>query len=198
MADVTGILLAAGFSSRFGSNKLLVELNGQPLIAHSASALTPCDRIIAVVRAGDEALQSVLNAQGIDCVVNTEPARGMGYSIACAVNATSQSSGWCILPADMPGLKASTTLQVIDALRAGAVLVAPWNQGRRGHPVGFGARFFDALAALDGDTGARHILQQYADLLTVINTDDAGVFNDIDTREDLDTQRLAQSGEPFL
>lgn len=61
---------------------------------------------------------------------------------------------------------------------AGAVLVAPYYQGRRGHPVGF---------------GARHLRQQYADLLTVIPTDDAGVLNDIDVQEDLDAQGLAYS-----
>ncbi len=198
MAEVTGILLAAGFSSRFGASKLLLEIDGQPLILRSVAALAPCDQIIAVVRADGQALQSVLRAQGVTCVVNPEPVRGMGYSIACAVNASSQSSGWCILPADMPSLMPSTTRQVVDVLRSGAVLAAPYYQGQRGHPVGFGARFFDELTALDGDIGARHILQQYADLLTVISTDDAGVLNDIDVPEDLEAQGLACSRDQLL
>jgi len=184
MAELTGILLAAGFSTRFGANKHLIEIEGQALIAHSAAALAPCDRIIAVVRADDKALQSVLYALGVDCVINPQPTRGMGYSIACAVNATTQSSGWCILPADMPFVTASTTRQVVDALRAGADLAAPYYQGRRGHPVAFSARFLDVLAALDGDTGARHILEQHAEQLTAIATDDAGVLKDIDTPVD--------------
>lgn len=188
MTEITGVLLAAGFSTRFGGDKLQFEIDGRPLIAHSAAALAPCARIVAVVREDDEALQSLLQSLGVVCVLNTEAARGMGHSIACAVNATPPAShhgGWCLLPADMPYVSASTTQRVIDALRAGAQLAAPFYRGRRGHPVGFSARFHDALAALDGDTGARVILQQHADNLIAIATDDAGVLADIDSSREL-------------
>lgn len=198
MAELTGVLLAAGVSSRFGTNKHLIEIHGQALIAHSAAALAPCDRIIAVVRAEDEALQAVLITLGVDCVINPQPARGMGYSIACAVNATAQGSGWCILPADMPYVMASTTRRVVEALRAGAGLAAPYYQGRRGHPVGFSARFHGALAVLDGDSGARRILEQHAEQLTAIATEDAGVLKDIDTPGDLDVQRLTHKQGQIL
>lgn len=186
MAEITGVLLAAGFSRRFGSPKLLAEINNQPLIAHSVAALAPCDQIIAVVQADDQPLQSVLKSLGIDWVVNPQPERGIGYSIACAIKATSYSSGWCILPADMPGLMASTTQQLVDVLREGSVLAAPCYRNRRGHPVAFSAQFRDALSALDGDTGARNILQSHTDLLATIETDDAGVLKDIDSWQDID------------
>ena len=185
MADITGVLLAAGFSTRFGANKLLHVIDGQALIAHSAAALSPCDRVVAIVRADDEALQTVLHTIAVECVLNPQPERGMGSSIACAVNATSHSDGWCLLPADMPYVMASTTSQLIDALCSGAALAAPCYQGRRGHPVAFSNRFVDALCALDGDTGARNILEQNARQLTSIITDDAGVLVDIDTALDL-------------
>jgi len=186
MSDITGVLLAAGFSTRFGANKLLHEIDGQALIAHSAAALSPCDRIVAVVRADDTIVITGLHTLGVDCVINPQPERGMGYSIACAVNATSHSDGWCLLPADMPYVMASTTSQLIDALRTGAALAAPCYQGRRGHPVAISNRFVDALCALDGDTGARNILEQNVQQLTSIITDDAGVLVDIDTALDLE------------
>jgi len=186
MADITGVLLAAGFSTRFGTNKLLHEIDGQSLIAHSAAALSPCDRVVAVVRADDEALQAVLHTLGVDCVLNPQPERGMGYSIACSVNATSHSDGWCLLPADMPCVMISTTSQLVNALRTGATLAAPYYQGLRGHPVAFSKHFVDALCALDGDTGARNILEQNAERLTSIAIDDAGVLVDIDTALDLE------------
>jgi molybdenum cofactor cytidylyltransferase len=188
MSDITGVLLAAGFSTRFGDNKLLHEIDGQALIAHSAAALSPCDRIVAVVRADDEALQNELHTLGVDCVLNPQPERGMGYSIACAVKATSHSDGWCLLPADMPCVMASTTSKLVDVLRTGATLAAPYYQGRRGHPVAFSNRFADVLCALDGNTGARNILEQNADRLISITTDDAGVLVDIDTTLDLENQ----------
>ena len=184
-AKITGVLLAAGFSARFGANKLLEEIDGHALIAHSAAALSPCDRVIAVVRADDEQLQSELHTLGIDCVLNPEPGRGMGFSIACGVNATAHSKGWCLLPADMPYVMAATTALLVDALHAGTAMAAPFYQGRRGHPVAFSHSFVNALCALDGDSGARSILEQNASQLTSIITDDAGVLVDIDTAQDL-------------
>jgi molybdenum cofactor cytidylyltransferase len=177
---ITGVLLAAGFSTRFGANKLLSEVDGEPLIARSAAALAPCDRIIVVVR-DDEALMAAAGALGIDTVINPAPARGMGYSIACGVHASQDSRGWCILPADMPDVTAATTRQVVDLLRGGALISAPAHEGRRGHPVGFSAGFYDELAALDGDSGARGILERHASVLVSFATGDSGVLIDIDT-----------------
>jgi len=185
MADIYGVLLAAGFSTRFGSNKLLAEINNRPLIEYSAAALAPCDRIIAVVREHDDEVPSTLNTLGIDCVINTTPERSMGYSIARAVNASLDSSGWCLLPADMPYVKASTTQQLINAMRAGSALAAPFYQGRRGHPVAFSHQFREALSALDGDNGARSILEHNAQQLTAIVSDDAGVLVDVDRLEQI-------------
>jgi molybdenum cofactor cytidylyltransferase len=185
MAEITGVLLAAGFSTRFGHNKLLHEINGRPLIAHSAAVLRPCDRIIAVVRK-DDALIAVLDRLGVDCIVNTEPERGMGYSIAHAVKAAAASNGWCLLPADMPYVKAATTQQLVDALHQRASIAAPFYHDRRGHPVAFSERHYDQLVTLDGDTGARSIVACNINRLTQIDTEDAGVLIDVDTQADIE------------
>ena len=109
----------------------------------------------------------------------------MGHSIACAVNASADSDGWCLLPADMPFVKPSTTQQIVQALQAGAAMAAPVYRRRRGHPVGFDAAFLGALTMLDGDSGARSILQQQCSQLLTIDTDDAGVLADVDVPTDL-------------
>jgi molybdenum cofactor cytidylyltransferase len=185
MAEITGVLLAAGFSTRFGHNKLLYEIDGQPLISYSASVLQPCDRIIAVVR-NDDALITVLDQLGVDCVINDEPERGMGYSIAQAVKAASASNGWCLLPADMPYIQAATTQQLVNALHQGATIAAPfYHNHRRGHPVAFSDCFYDQLVTLDGDSGARSIIESNINHLAHIDTEDASVLMDIDTLEDI-------------
>jgi molybdenum cofactor cytidylyltransferase len=185
MAEITGVLLAAGFSSRFGDNKLLQQVNQRPMVTHSAGALQPCDRIVAVVRQ-EEALLSVLGESAIECIVNPEPERGMGFSIACAVNATAQSSGWCLLPADMPYISTTITQQLVDALREGSQIIAPFYRGQRGHPVAFSDRFYHELIALDGDNGARIIVERNPGQITAIDTDDTGVLRDIDTLADIE------------
>jgi molybdenum cofactor cytidylyltransferase len=185
MAEITGILLAAGAAERFGTDKLLAELDGRPLIDHSAAALASCDRVVAIVRDDDTALQQVLNGLGIAWTVNPVSSRGIGRSIACAVMANAASDGWVILPADMPRVKPDTTASLVATLRAGRLLAAPVCRGRRGHPVAFGAAFYDDLIQLDGDSGGRAILEQHADKLTLIDTDDDGVLTDVDTPADL-------------
>jgi molybdenum cofactor cytidylyltransferase len=184
MADITGILLAAGFSTRFGNNKLLHQIGAKPVIACSAEALRCCNRIIAVV-GEDTELQALVKTLDIESVINRQAERGMGYSIACAVNASLDSDGWCLLPADMPYVKPSTTQRVIDALGRDAELAAPCFRGRRGHPVAISHRFATALSALDGDTGARHIIERNTGLMTAIDCDDSGVLMDIDVPTDV-------------
>lgn len=184
MADICGVLLAAGLSTRFGGNKLLAEIDGEAMITRSAAALAPCDRVAAVVRGDDAELKEALQDAGVVLVPNLEPERGIGYSIACAVRATRDSAGWCILPADMPYVTAAITARVVRALRDGSLLVAPCYRGRRGHPVGFAALYYPELAALDGDVGARVVLEKHVNELKTITSDDTGVIRDIDTPDD--------------
>ncbi|MEN8180049.1 MAG: nucleotidyltransferase family protein [Pseudomonadota bacterium] len=185
MPEVTGLLLAAGKSSRFGSQKLLHPIQDQPLILHSAASLSACDRVIAVVREEDLTLQQTLQSAGIDFIINQAAEQGMGSSLACGVQASEDSDGWCILPADMPFVDATTTRWIVSHLRHGAQLVAPFFQGRRGHPVGFCRRFRHRLLVLKGDHGARGILTAEPDAIISVEVDDSGILIDIDSPKDL-------------
>ena len=189
--DVTGLLLAAGESSRFGSQKLLHSIGSEPLIRRSAASLSRCDRIIAVIRQQDEALSQVLQSAGITMVINPQAGQGMGSSLACGVRASVDSDAWCILPADMPYLDASTTSRIVNALRNDATIAAPFYQGRRGHPVGFSRAYKEHLLALNRDHGARELLLSEAAAMLRIEVDDPGILIDIDTPEDLMTSSAA-------
>ncbi|HUV32951.1 MAG TPA: NTP transferase domain-containing protein, partial [Devosiaceae bacterium] len=57
--------------------------------------------------------------------------------------------------------------------------------GRRGHPVLFARRRFEALRELTGDTGAGGILAAHAADVLLVPSGNHGVLDDIDTREDL-------------
>lgn len=193
MAEITGLLLAAGQSRRFGGNKLLAQYRHQPLVLHSAASLSPCDRIIAVVRADDTALQKLLENAGIESAINARAERGMGSSIACGVKASHGSDGWCILPADMPNIPFRVTQLLMLALHNNAALAAPYYRGIRGHPAAFDHSFFEALQALDGDRGARAILEQHGEKIVRLDVDEAGILEDIDTPRELAQGNRAQS-----
>jgi molybdenum cofactor cytidylyltransferase len=188
MVMPVGILLAAGRGKRFGSHKLLHPLpDGTPLGLASARAMrTALDRVVAVVRPGDEVLAAVLREVGCEILPCARADEGMGASLACGVAATPEAAGWLIALADMPFIRAETIAAVAAALRAGASIAAPMlADGRRGHPVGFAAEWLDELRALDGDAGARRLLQEHGARVRSLRTDDPGCTVDIDLPGDV-------------
>jgi molybdenum cofactor cytidylyltransferase len=86
----------------------------------------------------------------------------------------------------MPAVAPHTIARIIAALAAGAAIAVPCHQGRRGHPVGFAARFVPRLRELTQDRGARGILHNNVDAVLEIPIDDAGVVTDVDTVTDLE------------
>jgi molybdenum cofactor cytidylyltransferase len=190
MPEITGLLLAAGSSRRFGGHKLLTEIDGRPLVLHAAECLQDCDRLLAIVRSDDVPLQQCLHSAGIDTVFNPHADRGMGGSLVCGVAASASSDGWCILPADMPYIANTIGLRIVLALHQGASIAAPYYRGRRGHPVGFSQVYREQLLALDGDTGARKILARESQAVVRLEIDDAGILRDIDTPQDFNPMRI--------
>lgn len=185
---ITGILLAAGESRRFGGAKLLHPLaDGRPMGLATLQALqTALDRVIAVVAPGPPALAELFAEAGARVVVCPQAPTGLGASLACGV-CTAPDGAWVIALGDMPFVQPRTIARVAGAITEGAALAAPVYQGRRGHPVGFGSRFFGDLCSLHGDEGARGLIRAHARDLRPVSTDDAGVLFDIDTPADLVT-----------
>ena len=199
MARIVGLLLAAGQGRRFGADKLMQALaNGTPVAVAAARALkAACADSIAVLRPEQDALAVLLEAEGLTVVRCAVAHSGMGHSLAAGVAARSAAwrdvAGWLVALADMPCIGVPTLRRVAEAIAGGAALAAPVHAGRRGHPVGFAARWKDALLALEGDEGARAILRQHAALLQTLQTDDPGVLQDVDTPADLAALTLRSS-----
>ena len=191
---IAGILLAAGGAVRFGGDKLLEPLPaptddcdaGTPVgIAACRHLAAAVSETIAVVRPHDLALAECLRDAGARVVRCSRADEGMGASLACGVQSVPDADAWLIALADMPWIKTSTIAMLASALANGADIVAPSYQGARGHPVGFSQRHFAALAALTGDEGARNVVISNRSALSLLETDDAGVLRDIDTRSEL-------------
>ena len=179
---VVGVLLAAGSSRRFGSDKRLQRLpNGDTLLNHSMQRLRAVvDDVVVVLRPGDDDLAAQLTTKGSGCCINEQPDHGMGSSLGRGVRERDDPDGWLVMPVDLPLLRIETMRQVSGALRAGCAVV-PVCDGRRGHPVALSARFGPELAALDGDRGASDVLRRHADAVTWLNVRDPGVYRDLDT-----------------
>ena len=191
-ADIRGVLLAAGYSKRFGSNKLLESLPaggpdaGTPIaLASARHLLDALPRSLAVLRPRAQRLGKLLRDAGCSTVICRNAAEGMGVSLAAGVRAAADADGWVVALADMPFIRAESIRAVAGALERGAPIASPSFRGERGHPVGFARDFYEELASLRGDSGARELLARHRGRLTLCEVDDPGVIRDIDERSDL-------------
>ncbi len=186
-----GILLGAGQSSRFGSNKLLYPLiDNTPMLLLSAEKLiSVLPESIVVINSELISLTSQLEQLGLHVVLNEQSEQGMGSSIACAIRASESvypdAGGWLIMLADMPYIEIQTIQQLVKQLEQGVGLVAPVYRQKRGHPVGFSPTYKSELLGLNQDTGARDILKKYHSELRLLQVQDEGILLDIDRPADI-------------
>ncbi|MCQ8181961.1 nucleotidyltransferase family protein [Methylomonas sp. SURF-1] len=187
MAQITGILLAAGASRRFGGNKLSHTLPSGLAVAEQAcrNLAQAVDRVLAVVRPGADGVAAMLEAAGARVVVCEGADSGMGASLACGIAAGASADAWLVALADMPWIAPQTVALVADALRNGAAIVAPCREGRRGHPVGFARHLATDLLALHGDNGAKSVIERHSSQLQLVEVADPGILRDVDMPTDL-------------
>ena len=189
---MVGILLAAGFSLRFGSTNKLLQLlpDGRPLALASAENLIKSIPVsIAVLRPENQVLAELMLNAGLKIVFCTENDEEMADSLAAGIRFSASfeaaNDGFIIALADMPYIQSDTIVAVANQVADGASIVIPTYQNQRGHPVGFSAKFRSDLENLQGDEGARSIIKRYTDENELLPTDDAGILVDIDTPNDL-------------
>ena len=187
-----GILLAAGFSRRFGlADKLLQRLpDGQIIAIVSAKNLiNAVPSSFAVVRPENKKLARLLKNTGLEVIFCHEHDQEMADSLVTAIQASGNSAsakdGFIIALADMPYIQPATISAVAAKVSAGASIVIPTYQNQRGHPIGFAAKFRNDLENLQGDEGARSIIKRYPNEVALLACDDAGILQDIDTAADL-------------
>ena len=189
-----GLLVAAGRSSRFDpsgtNNKLLAELDGMPVVCHSAIHLAEAvSSRIAVVRPDAYVLDQKLTALGFTVVRCPDAHSGMGHSISWGV-AEALKRFECerivVALGDMPFVQSSTIAKLIGYSKITRAVVAPRYQGKRGNPVVFNSDHFEALSRLSGDKGAAQYMTKID--VSLVDVDDPGILKDIDTPEDLAQQ----------
>jgi molybdenum cofactor cytidylyltransferase len=190
---VVGLIMAAGRSERFDPtgerSKLLADIDGMPTLGLSISSMTAVlDDVIVVVRRGiqREAIESIVKAFGAQSVICEDAASGMGHSIAWGIShaqAIFDPRGIVIGLADMPFVSSMTIGTLVSHIREPHAIAVPRYNGEWGNPVAFGSDHFEALGRLNGDRGARSIIEQKSPLF--VDVDDAGILEDIDTVQDL-------------
>ena len=186
-ADIAGLLLAAGRGSRFGGDKLDVELQGKPLGMHAAEALAGAigdGERVAVAVPGRTPMRCGLDRLGFRVIENGAPELGMSYSIRLAIATifNGDASGVLIMLGDMPRVTADHLGALADAFatHGRAEIVASALGTIRSPPVIVPRRFWAHLIMLQGDQGARALLARAIGVQS-----DAHMLYDIDRVDDL-------------
>jgi molybdenum cofactor cytidylyltransferase len=192
ISGMTIVILAAGAARRMGSQKLLLPIDGRPMIAHVIDAAAGWP-LVVVAGAG---VEPFLAAAAVRIVRNAAPERGMSHSLALADASIAPSEPVAVLLADLPDITPAAIAAVIGAYDETIDVVVPRSGATFGHPVVFGPRARRKIAALpDGDT--IKAVRDDPSLRRRIVAADRSALTDIDTPDDyrkrIDRQRPEHS-----
>lgn len=180
---IGALVMAAGQAARMGRPKLTLPLAGRPVIAHVLEALAQAG-LPALVVTGAYAEEVRAAIGPVASVHAPDHALGLARSLRAGLAALpAEWAGVLVALADMPAVRPATYRALAAALRAGAPAVVPVHAGRRGNPAGLARASLPALRALEGDRGARALLDAIG--AQEIAVDDPGVLLDLDRPEDL-------------
>ncbi len=199
---IEALLLAAGASRRMaGRDKLLESVEGEPMLVRAArvALASAAARVIVVLPPGAEARRAILRDLPVTIVEAPAAAEGMAGSLRAGIIAIPDAADAVVLMfADMPEVTAAHVDRLLAAFDPAAgreICRAIDADGRPGHPVLFGRRFFESLAALTGDRGARDILRDATEYLVDVPTPGRGATLDLDTPEAWKAWRAGRQGD---
>lgn len=185
--QVAAVVLAAGRASRMGRNKLLLTVDGVPMVVRAVeAALASQARPVIVVTGHEaEAVRDALAGRPVTFVHNPDFGEGMSTSVRRGLEALPEAAdGALMCLGDMPGIRAGHLDRLIAAFapQEGCAICVPTHDGKRGNPVLLGRAFFPALGTVSGDRGARGLLAEHHDQVCEVELDEA-VVTDVDTPE---------------
>ena len=186
--NVVAIILAAGQSTRMGDqNKLLLKINENSMIKDYINKLNQCNLANIIVVTGHESavIEKDLSNTGVLFTHNKEHKVGISSSIKAGVSKLESSvDAVLICLPDMPFVNAYDINQLIENYNPdkGQLICVPTSFGQRGNPVLWDKRFFNELMQLEGDIGAKNLIDKYKEHLIEVNSGES-VITDIDTKE---------------
>ncbi|OUS32156.1 hypothetical protein A9Q98_01730 [Thalassotalea sp. 42_200_T64] len=190
MSNHVALVLAAGFSKRYGSDKRFSGAD-QPMILQCLDTICAhYEHVFVVHRHQDsdliDLIQSMHKHKQITLIPAPENNIGIGTSIATGVRKIEQSmttiGSISIFLADMPFIEFESINAVIKRANKNCIVRPVFNH-QAGHPVCFGKSFLSSLKSLSGDNGAMSIIKNNRPALIEIEVNDEGVIADIDLSE---------------
>lgn len=183
------VVLAAGYSSRTGKNKMLLPYGESTIIESLLKVLSPyCNRMIIVTGYYHQELVNHLVDYPVEFVFNNQYPLGMFSSVQKGVALTTED--FLITPGDYPKIKPSTIAKLADAT---GLITVPTYGGRRGHPIRMSKQLKTALLAQAIDSNLKEFRNQHS--IDYISVEDEGILMDVDTIKDYEKLRKTKKNK---
>ena len=185
------IVMASGYGSRIGTNKLLLEYRDKKLIEHIMDKILQINFYSRLVVAKDKEVLDIACKRGFKVVENKNSILGQSESIKLGIENSPVAEGYMFFTGDQPLLSKLTIEKMIDAFKNNPQnIVVPRYKERNGSPVIFSSIFIDELKALKGDKGGREVIKRNKDSLIFVEVENEYELMDIDTWEDYEKLQL--------
>jgi len=180
--NVTAIVLAAGLSRRMGTEKLLLPVDGVPMVQRTLDLLESlpfAKRVLVTV----PSIAKVVRTDA-EIIYNPTQELGQSLSVRLGVLAAEASSSLLFFMGDQPFLDVSV-VEAILAAHDGENIVYPADlNGQPGSPVLFAPRFREDLLVFQGDEGGRQVRRRYPEACCEVQIADSRALLDVDTPMD--------------
>lgn len=185
---IAGLVLAAGESSRMGTDKALLEYRGRAFVETIVETIRDAgvDRIVVVLGRHAEEIRRAARLDSVEVVVNRDYKRGQTSSLQAGLQAldSPQPEAIVLCLVDHPAVSANSVRKLIATFReTSAPVVIPTYQKQRGHPVLIGRTLFQELKRLSPEEGANTVLRKYRDATQFVEVADRGILLDVDDPE---------------
>ncbi|MGD9507984.1 MAG: NTP transferase domain-containing protein [Geminicoccaceae bacterium] len=186
-AKAAAIILAAGQSRRMsGPNKLLLPVDGKPMVRHvvEAAIASRAAPVVVVVGHQQHEIRQALRGLKVVFAANPDFAAGLSTSLRAGLGALPETAaGALVCLGDMPLVGSALLDRLITAFDPveGRGIVVPTWRGKRGNPVLWARAFFAEMQAVSGDVGARHLIGEHVDAVVEVEMDSDAALVDIDT-----------------
>jgi len=185
------VVLAAGMSTRFGENKMLYPIDGEPMVRRivNTALSSSVDEVIVVVGFEAEKVKEVL--KGLRCKIVENPdyaTGGQSSSVRCGVkHIDEKAEAVMILPGDVVFIDATVIDKVVEEYRSKkAKIVVAAHKGRPGHPILFDRSLIPEILAIDeAGYGLKAIVTRHKADVLYVEASTPNVLLDIDRKSDL-------------
>lgn len=192
---IAALVPAAGRSQRMGRPKLVLPIGGRSVIARLVASFRDggADRVVVVAppRAEPGAIALAVEANGAGAIVLhcPSPTSEMRATVEIGINDLARRQPWpstlLLAPGDSPGITPELVARVVRAARDDpARIIVPRFNERRGHPIAIPWELARSIPELPPDVGVNGLLRAHADRVAILDVDETGAIDDLDTPED--------------